>query len=105
MGSIEERLDLSIVDGRWRWRFHLSLDEVVVVGGKQVAARVLIDGWIECPDINAFLDPSSKIIVLGVNDFKIIFAEVMVEITRMLHDGRFTLARATKGSGKMFVYA
>ena len=70
-----------------------------------MAAWVLIDGWIERPYVDAFFHTTTKVIVLRVNDFEIIFAEVMVEIARVLHDGRFALPRATKGGGKVFVHA
>ena len=78
---------MSIVDSRWGWCFHLSIDEVVVVGRKQMAAWVLVDGRIECPYIDAFFHSSTKIVFLGINDFKIVFAEMVAEFARMLHDG------------------
>ena len=83
----------------------MSLDEVVVVGRKQVAAWVLIDGWVERPDVYAFLDTSAKCAFLRVNNFKIALAKVMALFASMLHYGGFALTRAAESGGEMFIDA
>ena len=43
LSGVKDRLNLSIVDSRWRWCFHLGLDEMVVVRRKKVAPWVLVN--------------------------------------------------------------
>ena len=70
-----------------------------------MATWVLVDDWIERPNVDTFLDSSSESIVLRINDFKVGFSEVVGRNASVLHDGRFALAWAAESGGKMLIDA
>ena len=52
-----------------------------------MATWVLVDGRVERPDVNTFLDSSAESVILRINDFEISFAEMVGRDAGMLHDG------------------
>ena len=85
------------------WLFDILFQNVVVVDGEEMSARILIDGWAESSNVDALLYSSTEPVILGAIYFKICFAEMMVVIFCMLHDGQLALAGTTKLGGKVFV--
>ena len=91
---------------RYRRRlFDILFQNVVVVDGEEVSARVFVDGRVESSDENALLYASTEPVILGADYFKICFAKMVAVIPRMLHDGRLTLAGTTKCGGEVFIHS
>ena len=85
--------------------FDVLFQNRIVNGWEKMPSWVFVDRRAKSSDVDALLYPSAKPVFLCSDDLKIGFSKVVILVTCVLHNGRFTLAGAAKSGGKMLIYS